>query len=215
MGYSERLTQDIDRLRERVFTDETGVLDPESQHHEFVSGNHGRKLDFDRIETGSDFYIDWVAIYARAVKEIFADRMPDAFVGIANGANRLSVSVGFLLGIPGLQTTKLDAKTVALDDDALGFIEDNDVRFAATVEDVGTTGSTTLTALNALRAAGVRRVESVNGWQRNQTLTKLEEARVPYHAVILDPLPMFSPEACATDPNGYCAQGVALVEHGK
>ena len=30
-----------------------GVLDPEGVHHEFVSGMHGRKLDFDTIPTGS------------------------------------------------------------------------------------------------------------------------------------------------------------------
>lgn len=195
-------------------TDPVGVLDPEGVlHHEFVSGNHGRKLDFDKIETGTDLYIDWVSMYARVVKARYAQRMPDALVGIANGANRLSVSVGFLLGIPGLETQKVDAKTVTLNGDARDHLADNEVRFALTIEDVGTTGSTTASAIGDLRQAGVRRIESVNGWQRNPTLPRLDELRIPYSAVILQPLPMFSPEQCASQPEGYCAQGVPLVEH--
>jgi hypothetical protein len=195
-------------------TDLVGVLDPEGVlHHEFVSGNHGRKLDFDKIETGTDLYIDWVSMYARVVKARYAQRMPDALVGIANGANRLSVSVGFLLGIPGLETQKVDAKTVTLNGDARDHLADNEVRFALTIEDVGTTGSTTASAIGDLRQAGVRRIESVNGWQRNPTLPRLDELRIPYSAVILQPLPMFSPEQCASQPEGYCAQGVPLVEH--
>lgn len=212
--FTEQLHSDLTRFQERIMTDLVGVLDPEGVlHHEFVSGNHGRKLDFDKIETGTDLYIDWVSMYARVVKARYAQRMPDALVGIANGANRLSVSVGFLLGIPGLETQKVDAKTVTLNGDARDHLADNEVRFALTIEDVGTTGSTTASAIGDLRQAGVRRIESVNGWQRNPTLPRLDELRIPYSAVILQPLPMFSPEQCASQPEGYCAQGVPLVEH--
>ena len=38
--FGERLQTDIDHFRDRVFTDPTEVLDPETRHHEFVSGNH-------------------------------------------------------------------------------------------------------------------------------------------------------------------------------
>lgn len=218
MAFNERLQANIHDFRDRVLTDPIGVLDPEGVvHHEFVSGNHGRKLDFDKIETDSDFYIDWVSVYARAIKAMYPDKLPDALVGIANGANRLSESVSHLLGkqVLGLTTVKMDAKTVRLDDEALEAIERNGVRFALTIEDVGTTGSTTATAVNHLREIGVRRIEAVTTWQRNPSLPYLGELRIPYGSVIPEPLPMFSPENCASDPAGYCATGIKLVPHAQ
>lgn len=218
MPFTERLQGEVNDFRDRIMTDPTGVLDPEGQyHHEFVSGNHGRKLDFDKILTGTDFYIEWVSVYARAVREVYADRLPDALVGIANGANRLSTDVAHLLGVNvlGLTTEKLDAKTVALDEAAREAIEGGEIRFALTIEDVGTTGGTTSTAIEDLRASGVRRIESVNFWQRNAALPKIAAHRVPHWAVIPEPLPMFAPEDCPVNPEGYCAQGVPLIPHGK
>lgn len=215
---NSRLKGDVANFRERILGDPTGVLDPEGEiHHEFVSGNHGRKLDFDKIEVGTDFYIDWVAIYARAVLATYPRRLPDALIGIANGANRLSTNVAQLLGgkVLGLTTIKQDAKSVTLDDEALEAIARNNVRFALTIEDVGTTGGTSATVVPGLREAGVVRIESMNFWQRNVSLPRLAALRIPHSAVILDPLPMFSPDACATEPDGYCAQGIALIEHSK
>lgn len=213
-AFNERLQDDISHFRDRVYADPTGVLDPEGViHHEFVSGNHGRKLDFDKIERGADMYIDWVAIYARAIRAMYPHRRPDAIVGIANGANRLAEDVGHLLSIQGLKTVKKDAKTVKLNEAAIAAIDDDNIRFALTIEDVGTTGSTTSTAAEDLRQAGVPRIESVNFWQRNPSLPKLETLRIPHAAVILEPLPMFAPDECATDQNGYCAQGISLVAH--
>src|SRR3990167_3764386 len=146
--FGERLEADIDHFRDRVYTDPTEVLDPEGVvHHEFVSGAHGRKLDFDKIEEGTDMYIEWVSVYARAVKSMYPRRRPDALVGIANGANRLSRDVGYLLSIPGLETQKVDSKTVELNNSALEMIETGDIGFALTIEDVGTTGGTTSTAV--------------------------------------------------------------------
>ena len=214
----ERLQSDINDFRDRVLTDPVGVLDPEGVvHHEFVSGNHGRKLDFDKIQTDSDFYIDWVAIYARVIRACHQDRLPDALVGIANGANRLSESVSHLLGrrVLGLTTVKMDAKTVRLDEEAIEAISGGNVRFAMSIEDVGTTGSTTATAVNHLRELGVPRVEAITTWQRNPRLPRLDELRIPYSSMILEPLPMFSPEDCVSNPEGLCAQGVPLVEHTK
>lgn len=214
MPFSERLQGEINDFRDRVFTDPIAVLDPEGIHHEFVSGAHGHKLDFDNVPTGSDMFIHWVSVYARALKEMYPARRPDVVVGIANGANRLADHVGHLLGIKSLTTEKVDAKTVRLDEDALGYLDDNEVKFAVTVEDVGTTGSTTLTAVTDLRQVGVRRIESTNGWIRNPGLAKLDEARVPYKAVIHHPLPTFQPADCQRLPEGFCAQGELLIPHG-
>ncbi len=213
-----RLQADINRFEQRVLIDPVGVMDREGVvHHEFVSGNHGRKLDFDKIVEGTDFYIDWVSIYARSVLAKYEPRLPDALIGIANGANRLSKSVAHLLGgqVLGLTTEKVDAKTVRLDEEARETIKNHDVHFALTIEDVGTTGGTSSTVVPDLRQAGVGRIESVNFWQRNSTLPRLEALRIPYDAVIVDQLPMFSPEDCVSDPEGYCAQGIPLIEHAK
>jgi orotate phosphoribosyltransferase len=193
-----------------------GVLDPEGVvHHEFVNGNHGRKLDFDKIPTDSDFYIDWVSIYARIIRARYQDRLPDALVGIANGANRLSESVSHLLGkrVLGLTTVKMDAKTVRLDDEALEAVGSGKVRFALTIEDVGTTGSTTATAIDHLREVGIQRIEAITTWQRNPTLPRLDTLRVPYSAMIPESLPMFSAEDCVSNPQGFCAQEVPLITH--
>lgn len=214
---SPRLTSDVDRFHERVMTDPIQVVDPEGvRHHEFVSGNHGRKLDYDKIKTGTDLYIDWVALYARTILELYPHRKPDALVGIANGANRLSLNIAHLLGggVLGLTTEKVDAKTVKLDDNAREAVASGAVKYAVTVEDVGTTGGTTLTALMDLREVGVLRVESTNGHQRNASLPRLDDARVPYEAMILDTsLPTFTPEKCEAE--GYCAQGVLLIPHAR
>lgn len=218
VAFGERLAGDIEAFKSRVYEDPTGVLDPEGEyHHEFVSGNHGRKLDFDKIVEGTDFYIHWVSIYARAIRALYPNRLPDALVGIANGANRLARDIAPLLGgkVLGLTTEKVDSKTVQLDDEATETIlgSEEAISFVLTVEDVGTTGSTTATAINDLREVGVRRVEAVNFWQRNPSLPKLDDLRVPYSAVIPEVLPMFSPEACPVE--GLCAQGVPLIPHDK
>lgn len=216
--FEEALQADIDRFQNRVLTDSITVLDPyDLYHHEFVNGAHGRKLGFDKIEEGTDFYDDWVSIYARAIMAVYPRRYPDALVGIADGANRLSRSIAPFLGtqVLGLTTHKVDAKTVELDDEAREAIGTGDIEFALTVEDVGTTGGTTSTAVVDLRKAGVRCIESSNFWQRNPCLPRLDELEVPHWSVISYYLPTFAPEDCRTNPEGYCAQGVLLIPHAK
>lgn len=214
--FSGRLHDDIARLRDRILTDPIGVLDPEGvTHHEFVSGKHGRKLDFDKIVEGTDFYIQWVALYARAIRSIYADQLPDAVVGIANGANRLSTHIAALLGgqVLGLVTTKTSPSSVELDDASAESLRVRRANFIVTIDDVGTTGGTTATAVNHLRDLGVEHIEAVSTWQRSPTLPRLDELDIAYHAVIFEPLPTFSAEECETNPDGYCAQGVPLIAH--
>lgn len=216
LSTNERLEQDVQEFKERILNDPVGVLDPEGVvHHEFVKGEHGRKLDFDKIETDSDFYIDWVSVFARTIRARYEDRLPDAVVGIANGANRLSRSVGHLLGksVLTLTTVKLEDETVRLDQEALEAIASGNIKFALEVEDVGTTGSTMATVADHLREVGVNRVEAITTWQRSLWLPKLDVRSVLYGSMIVEPLPNFSPEACRTSPDGFCAQGVRLIEY--
>ncbi len=211
MPFSERLTADIERFKDRVFTDPTGVLDAEDIHHEFAKGGHGRKLDFDKIDDGSDMFIEWMAVYARAVGELFPYRPPDVLVGVANGANRVARHVGFLLGIKSLETVKTDSRSVALDEEARAYIDSEGPRLALITEDVGTTGSTAMTAVADLRQLGVPQVGAINGWQRNPVLEVFNRERVPHYSVIHHPLPTFSPVDCQQQPDGYCYQGVELI----
>ena len=215
--FNERLQRQIDDFRDRILTDSVGVLDPEDLHHEFVSGNHGKKLDFDKIQKEQDFdlYTEWVSLYARSIHALYGGRIPDALVGIANGANRLSTDVAGLLGkkVMGLTTVKIDTKTVKLDDEAIDAIRSGNIKFALTIEDVGTTGSTTSSVISELRDEGVKRIESITTWQRNPSLPRLDEYCIPYSSLISEPLPMFSPEDCVSDPEGYCFQGITLIPH--
>lgn len=214
--FENRLASGIEQFKQRIYEDPIRVLDPEGQyHHEFVSGNHGLKLDFDKIKVGTDFYTNWVSIYASAIKALYPDRRPDALVGIANGANRLARDIASLLGggVLALATQKIDGNIVRLDDKSIETTAEKQVSFALTVEDVGTTGSTTASAVGDLRRVGVEHIESINFWQRSPTLPRLDEMGVTYSAIIKEVLPMYAPEACATE--GLCAQGVALIPHAK
>ena len=56
----------LQKLKDRVLSE--GVLDSETIHHEFVSGMHGRKIDMDKIETGSDFYMQWMDASVKYIK---------------------------------------------------------------------------------------------------------------------------------------------------
>jgi len=216
--FNKRLQHDILDFRDRIMDDPTGVLDKVGvEHHEFASGNHGRKLDFNKITTDSDFYIDWVAIYARAIVASYPNNLPDALIGIANGANRLSESIAHLLGkqVLGLTTQKINTTSVRLNEEAIDAMKVYNVQFALTIEDVGTTGGTTATAVQHLQDIGIERIESFNGWQRNSSLPYLDQLDIPYNALIVHPLRMFTPEACHTDPTGYCHNNIPLIAHDK
>jgi hypothetical protein len=71
---------------------EAGVLDPPNVHHEFVSGKHGRKLDFDTIDDESDLYKEWVGANVDFISDQFS-QIPEVILGVANGTNRLALDV--------------------------------------------------------------------------------------------------------------------------
>lgn len=197
----------IKKLRDRVLSE--GVLDPEDLHHEFVSGLHGRKLDFDKIKTGSEFYVQWVDAIVRFIKEEYKQQ-PDMILGVANGANRLAVSVaaGLGNGTIGLMTEKETSKSSKLHKSVEDVIHGYKPELVLVIEDVGTAGTTSATAAKKALEAGAHRVTVLNTWQRNEKLEKLDEAGFEYKSMILEPMPNYEPSACE-----YCKSGVELVPH--
>lgn len=211
---SPGLEQKIGELRDRIMTDPVQVLDPPDQHHQFSSKVfHGRKLDMDNIPTGSEFFWQWVATYAEWINEARAGGQVDALVGIANGANRLAPTMAPSVGATGLETVKVDSKTVRLSEEARFAIQNETPKVVRVIEDVGTTGGTTSTVVPELRELGVENIEVFHTWIRNPELPKLDAMGVPYSTVIHEPLDTFSVEDCRNLPEGFCNQGIRLIPH--
>lgn len=189
-----------------------GVLDPPDLHHEFVSGKHGRKLDFDKIITGSDLYGEWVSVNEDFIKEEFSET-PTAFVGVANGTNRLALDVArrFDSRAVGLISRKdpENSKRLFLPKLTEATLKGLLPRFVMVLEDVGTTGSNSVQVAKAVRDLGVPEVVVVPTWQRQPRLEKLDEAGIIYRSFINHTLATYSPMECVE--NGFCSQGVKLI----
>jgi hypothetical protein len=46
-------------------------------------------------------------------------------------------------------------------------------------------------------------------------LEKLDEAGIPYRAIIDEPLPTFTPDACETVEAGFCYRGWDFIPRGQ
>lgn len=197
----------IDDLRNKVLSE--GILDGEDIHHEFVSGVHGRKLDFDKIETGSELYLQWVDATVKYIRDNYAEQ-PDFILGVANGANRLAVSIAAGLGNStiGLMTEKESPKSSQFHKSVEDVIRGYKPKFVLVVEDVGTAGTTSATASKKALEAGAQHVEVLNTWQRNVSLPRLDEVGIKYRSVIVEPMPSYQPDECE-----YCKNGVKFVPH--
>lgn len=197
----------VKTFRDRVLSE--GILDDETVHHEFVTGMHGRKLDFDKILTGSEFYKQWVAVMVRFIQETF-ETQPDMILGVANGANRLAVSIaaGLGNGTIGLMSEKESSKSSRLHKSVVDVIEGFRPRFVLVVEDVGTAGTTSATCAQKALEAGAQTVSVLNTWQRREHLERLEEAGVDYKSMIVELMPTYEAVDCE-----YCKKGIKLVPH--
>ncbi|HSX18133.1 MAG TPA: hypothetical protein VLE51_02140 [Candidatus Saccharimonadales bacterium] len=196
---------------------ESGVLDPEGIHHEFVSGMHGRKLDFDTIPEDSELFNEWVKVVSTEIRRLYTahDLGRLVVVSVANGTNRLVPHIADNLGgdVFAVLTEKISAKAVRLTPGAEEEIITKSPNLAVAVEDVGTKGTTSATAVTDVRRLGVPEVEALNTWQRRERLEELDSIRAVYNAVIFEPLPTLTPEYCRE--SGYCAQGWEFIEHEK
>lgn len=218
------LTSQIATFRGHIL--EQGVLDPEGVHHEFVSGMHGRKLDFDTIPRFEDpddilgdfspLYNEWVDVNAAFLRTTFP-ALPQVIIGVANGTNRLAIDLetrleSYTMGLPSAKDDQ-NAKKLFLPvrtQNALKYLEP---RLAVVVEDVGTTGSNSVQVAIAAREAGARDAVVVTTWKRREQLERLDEAGIEYRAIIDEPLPTFSPEDCVQ--TGFCSWGWRFIRRGE
>lgn len=189
------------------------VLDPEGTHHEFVSGLHGRKLDFDLIPDGSELFHEWVDVAAKKIRSLYLSygllRSELLVISVANGTNRVVGPVAQKLRANSALTEKDSPRSVKLTPEAEELIAELKPSVAVVLEDVGTSGTTSATAVEAVRSAGVQRVEALNTWQRREKLEKLIGIKAAYSSIIYEPLPTYTPEDCQTE--GYCAQNWEFI----
>lgn len=199
--------QKIQELEAAILS--SNVIEGEGTHSEFVTSTHGRKVDMDLILTASELYEQWTDVISSYIQENY-ETQPTALIGVANGANRLAVSLATKLpNRPfGLMTEKASSKSVKLSVSVADIITQYQPEFVLVLEDVGTSGTSSLTAVKELKAAGAQHVEVLNTWQRTEKLYKLEEAGIPYRSIIKHLLPTYQPEDCE-----YCKAGVELIKH--
>lgn len=195
-------------FRDRLI--EGGVLDPEGLHHEFAYGTHGRKLDFGLIAEDAPLYAEWVDANVQALQQ--RPRLPRAVLGIANGTNQLAQDVAAELGIVALTTHKISPREVTITPASLEqLVELSCLDEITAIEDVGTSGGTTLTGIQSVQTAGYEYVSAQVTWQRSAELGALATAGIEYWTLIHEPLTTYEPAQC--EEEGYCAQGWELIPH--
>ncbi len=197
-------------------------IDPRGkQHHEFVSGKHGRKMDFSVVKKGTELYQKWLDINKQRILYRHPNRLGLIILGVANGTTDFafdlakSVSTNYQ-EVFGLRSEKLPDKQVRLTQPARWVISDlSRNKFIKTViiEDVGTTGTTAGKVAQQCLEAGAEHSEVIVTWQRTQSLGYLDENKIPYSSIITEVIPTLSPELCERE--GDCARGVTLKPHGE
>ena len=185
----------------------SGILDPEGTHHEFASGNHGRKLDFDLIDSDSSLYQKWVDVIVQDIRA--HTPLPDVVFGVANGMNRMAKSVGEALSIAEITTRKLSNGTIEIPETSKKLMLGKNISFALILEDVGTTGASAYSVAQSANALGIDRVQILFTWQRVNKLTALRDSQTPHRSIIRKDMPTYSPEQCRA--SGYCFMGWKLI----
>lgn len=195
---------------------DSGIVDGQGVHHVFSQGLHGQKIDFDLIEDKSELYGEWVDLTTEFITQNY-DKLPDIVVGVANGTNRLALSVAEILGdeVTGLVTVKPGGSRnqPVLTDESVKKIQDLKPKSALILEDVGTRGTNSASVYRSLQQTGVGSIEVLNTWQRSENLALLDDEGAKYKAVIKDVLTNYPPEECKK--SGFCARGWQLLGHGR
>lgn len=201
----------IPAFRENIIN--SGALDPKGIHHEFVSGMHGQKLDFDLIGHKDPLYSEWTEVAADFIKQEFPE-LPEIILGVANGTNRVALDTArrFDGAVHGAvsEKDKDNSKTLRLTHVANKLIRALNPELVIVLEDVGTTGSNSVQVARGALAAGAQDVEVVTTWKRRERLERLEESGISYRAIIDEALTTYSPEECQTE--GFCSMGWKFIE---
>lgn len=205
----------VGEFKEHVLT--SGALDPVGVHHEFASGAHGRKLDFDTVQSSDELYRQWVDVNQDALRSYGGSII--GVMGIANGTNRLAADVAERLDVRSLQTHKTIDNKVAVNPDSVEWLmsqgSENEGLVIA-LEDVGTTGNTALHAIrHAIRSRNtpdnVASVGCLVTFQRSESLRAFDDAGISYKSIIQQVLDTYTPEQCQIE--GYCAKGWQFIPH--
>ncbi len=208
MSHPESLGE-IARFRDHII--EGGVLDAEGTHHEFVSGMHGQKLDFDIIKNEDPLYQEWITATANFIRREL--RLPEVIIGVANGTNRVALDVarrfnGDVLGLVS-EKDQQNSKILRLSSAAERVFGLMRPEFVVVKEDVGTTGSNSVQVATQALEAGAQHVLVLATWKRRAQLERLDEAGIDYAAMIDEPLTTYTPEECTAE--GFCADGWKFI----
>ena len=204
---------DVEAFRNRI-VDCGFVLDPEGTHHEFNGGMHGQKLDFDNIDERGRLYSQWIEVTTSFIAEKFP-KLPEVIIGVANGTNRVALDTArsFDGDVIGLKSVKVreDSKQLYIPTLAARIIAGIEPDLVVVIEDVGTTGGSSVQVAKKALDLGASAVEVVTTWKRREHLEKLDEANIPHHAIIDEPLPTYEPVACQRDEDGFCYRGWEFI----
>lgn len=198
-----------------------GVKD-DGIHHEFVSGLHGEKLDFDRVyqRRRSPTYLLGLVLKGQLIHDISPnDRI--GIVGIANGATQHAVDLSrymqfrypYLSDSPLVTTKRIEGqqKIVELTSESHHTLGSQSIDTVVLDDDVGTTGSSTAQPVPDLLNIGFDDIFAAYDWIRSDHLPYLDELGVPAYGLIEEVLPNFTPSQC--NEVGLCMQGLELVRY--
>ncbi|MCA9331851.1 hypothetical protein KC968_02830 [Candidatus Saccharibacteria bacterium] len=212
MTYAKTYQQALERA---------GVKD-DSIHHEFVSGAHGVKLDFDvtHKNRSSLLYMAGVMMKASMIMRDFEGSDRIGVLGIDTGTTQhardvatVILSSGFGARVFSLTTVKSiqnGQKFIELTDETKELLVDHRITSVAIDDDVGTTGSSTAQPIPIMRDLGVQDTAVYYDWVRNPRLPRLDELQVAYRGMIEAWLPDYQPDDCI-----LCDSGVPLVPYGR
>lgn len=195
---------------------ESGLVETK-QHHEFRDGLHGYKADYGRVAPdGSNMFYEGAGLVADHISDHqHYSGIPQAIVGVANGANKLALAVAEELGpgVIGVQTAKnrYDPSILELPLSSRWSLIDIRPEFALVLDDIGTSGSTTAQVANLCIDLNIPRVEALYLVQRSTNLHYLGRIGVAYQTVIYHPMINMTEVDC--QKSGPCSVGVELVEH--
>lgn len=193
-----------------------GIKD-EVCHHEFTTGVHGEKLNFDLITPGSAEWRQWTELNASMIRQLYSDCQPPVLVSIADGTIDITEATALELNRFGnyedevrvAHTEKLvddtGNKTVRLTEAAKQLLAYFGIQQAIEIDDAATTGSTTAMPVPKLREFGVSDIRVLYAWLRNRHLPHLDDLNVPYYGIVDGHyLPDYSPADCRD--HGFCAE---------